>query len=247
MSNLEEFNKLYTNLRKSDNPVVVGIDEAGRGPVIGPMVYGIYVSELSGNTNYKDSKMLTPTQREMFYKGMIENIKNGENSSGIVGIGYYKIHPVYITSHMEGRSKNLNEIAKEAVVKLLNEVEKNYKNVATVYIDGLGDNKKYEEYLKRFFRYKFIIENKADSKYQVVSGASIVAKVSRDREVEKYNCGSGYPSDPITIKWLNENGQGWKGYPDFVRHSWKTIKNKIGEKKDLEFKKDLEGFYRGPS
>lgn len=240
METLEQLNQLSINIECTDVPVIIGIDEAGRGPAIGPMVYGMYVSHLKAVTNYKDSKLLTPKQRTSFF----EKIKKNGSKEGIVGFGYYKIHPAYITSHMEARSKNLNEIAKEAVVRLLKEAQSKCKNIVTVYIDGLGDNKKYEEYLKKSFNLRFVIENKADSKYQVVSGASIVAKVVRDMEVEKYDCGSGYPADPVTKKWLNDNKSDFKGFPEIVRHSWKTVKNMMGINSSKKCRKGLEGFFR---
>lgn len=232
--NLLSLNELYSNLEIIDEPVIAGIDEAGRGPVIGPMVYGLYVARMDESTKYKDSKLLSAGCREKFFA----NMKN---------YAYYKIDPIYITSMMQAGAKTLNEIAKEAVVELIKELTTKCKNIKAVYIDGLGNNQEYTKYLKRQFDLKFIIENKADSKYQVVSGASIVAKVTRDLSVNKIGCGSGYPSDPITKEWLKRNMHEFLGFPNFVRHSWATIKVLMPSKKSRKLEKSLEGFYTGPN
>ena len=234
---LEELNKFYSNIEKTKNPVIAGIDEAGRGPVIGPMVYGLYVMDINAVTNFKDSKKLTENQRNNFFK----EIKN---------YAYISLNPIYITTHMNSESKNLNQIAKETVVFLLKELKNKCSNVQTVYIDGLGDNIAYKDYLEKYFDFKFVIENKADSKYQAVSAASIVAKVTRDSfikeinsKISQYNIGSGYPSDPNTKIWLQKHTDLFLGFPDYVRHSWQTVKNILGEKKS---KKLSNGFFLGP-
>lgn len=233
---LESLNELHSTIEPTSRPVIVGIDEAGRGPVIGPMVYGMYVGHSREVTCYKDSKLLAPQSRERLFGGM-------------KCFAYYKVHPVYITSHMEAGSKNLNEIAKEAVVALLTELRSKCKNVEAVYIDGLGNNEEYKQTLQQHFDYEFIIENRADSKYQVVSGASIVAKVTRDEAVASCDdgrCGSGYPGDPRTKSWLEANRHGFRGFPEYVRHSWQTVKDLLGEKRDRRLEKDLSGFFAGP-
>lgn len=234
---MESLNELYSTLEPTVDPVIVGIDEAGRGPVVGPMVYGMYVGDPRAITCYRDSKLLDPQSREKFF-------------GGIRHFAYYKVHPVYITSHMEAGSKNLNEIAKEAVIALLTELKAKCKSVMAVYIDGLGNNEEYKQTLLQHFDYEFIIENRADSKYQVVSGASIVAKVTRDEAVAKYDngrCGSGYPSDPRTKRWLETIKHDFGGLPEYVRHSWQTIKSLLGEKKDRRLGKELSGFFIGPN
>lgn len=233
---LEGLNELYSTIEPTSSWVVAGIDEAGRGPVIGPMVYGMYVNSPLEITSYRDSKLLAPRSRERLFRGM----RN---------FAYYKVHPAYITSHMQASSKNLNEMAKEAVVVLLSELKSKCRNVKAVYIDGLGNNEEYKRTLQQYFDYDFIIENRADSRYQVVSAASIVAKVIRDEAVESCDAsyGSGYPGDPRTKRWLESNKHGFKGFPECVRHSWQTIKSILGEKKDRKLGNELSGFFAGPN
>lgn len=227
---LDHLNQLFSCIMETNEPVIAGIDEAGRGPAIGPMVYGLYVAKEDEKTFYKDSKLLSPAQRENFFK----NMRN---------YAYIKLNPIYITSYMESGVKNLNEIAKDAVIALLNNLKSKCSNVKRVYIDGLGNNVEYKNTLLKHFNYDFVIENKADSKYQVVSGASIVAKVTRDEEISKFNCGSGYPSDPNTQKWLKDNFNEFFGFSSFVRHSWSTVKTMLPTKKSRKLEKSLSGFY----
>lgn len=73
-----------------------------------------------------------------------------------------------------------------------------------------------------------IAEHKADAKYPVVSGASIIAKVTRDMEMDRISdevgidLGSGYPSDSKTIGAIKENLKN-KGVMNYIRDRWKTI------------------------
>lgn len=227
---LSRLNEGVCKITPTAQPVLAGIDEAGRGPVVGPMVYGLYVAPVGETSRYKDSKLLSPRDREKFFSGMSS-------------YAYYKVSAAYITSCMEG-GVSLNEIAREAVVWLLDRLVENCSNVRMVYIDGLGNNEEYKRSLSRRFPLSFVIENKADAKYQVVSGASIVAKVVRDRAVAPLGCGSGYPADPVTREWLA--GVEKSGYPDSVRYSWATMKKKIPRNGSRQLGKSLKGFFSGP-
>lgn len=227
---LNQLNEGVCNIKTTNQPVIAGIDEAGRGPVVGPMVYGLYVASIDEISNYSDSKQLSPRERENFFARMSS-------------YAYYKVSATYITSRMEA-GMSLNEIAREAVVWLLERLVEKCNNVRTVYIDGLGNNEEYKRSLSRLFPLNFIIENKADSTYQVVSGASIVAKVVRDAAVAPLGCGSGYPGDPKTRMWLE--GLVKMGYPDSVRYSWATVKGVLPMNRTRKMQKSLKGFYSGP-
>ena len=90
----------------------------------------------------------------------------------------------------------------------------------------------YADYVKNKVKCEILAEHKADANYPVVGAASILAKVTRDREIEKIkekvgkDIGSGYPSDPITQEFLKKN---WNKY-DFFRKSWETYKKIAKEK-----------------
>ena len=207
---------------------ILGIDEAGRGPVIGPMVIAGYCIdeekiELLKSLGVRDSKELTRKQREEIYD---EIIKLTDKYKYII-IGPKTIdHYVY--------KNRLNYLEFENMVKIIEEIKPN-----TVIIDSpLVNTKKVIEYIKNNLKInvEIIAENKADKNYPVVSAASIIAKVIRDKEIDKIekkiniNFGSGYPSDERTIKAIKENYEILK---DYIRESWMTVKRtKIGDQKN---------------
>ncbi len=97
---------------------------------------------------------------------------------------------------------------------------------------------------------KFLVTEKADSKFVVVSAASVCAKVERDEMVQNWkfsedipladmNWGSGYPSDPQTKAWLKRNTDPVFGFPDVVRFSWSTCDKILqAECPHFEFERD---------
>ncbi|PVU97741.1 hypothetical protein BB561_000354 [Smittium simulii] len=132
--------------------------------------------------------------------------------------------------------------------------------ISSVYIDTVGTPQSYEKKLSsRFPSIKFTVAKKADALYPIVSAASICAKVLRDLCIKNWvfkendhldklissNMGSGYPSDPVTVRWLKANIDYVFGYSDIVRFSWSTC-SKILEEKAAKVKyntqdeKDLE-------
>lgn len=230
---LDARNRLYSCISNTDEPVIVGIDEAGRGPAVGPLVYGVLVMPVNSQAKYKDSKMLTPAAREKCFATM-------------TNYATLSIDPVFITTHMAGGTRTLNEISRTAVVRLLAEVQAHCRHVEHVYIDGLGNNAEYEAFLTARFPFRFTIKNKADSLFSVVGGASIAAKVTRDRAVAPLNCGSGYPSDPLTVAWLRTNCDPFWGLPPTVRHSWATVQRIFDENDTPSFSGPLSAFKVAP-
>ena len=219
---------------------VLGIDEAGRGPVLGPMVYACAFwrneDEKNINTDYHfdDSKKLDHNTRAKLYRQML-------NDNRIHYI--YEIHSsVDISNKMLRRNQdiiNLNQISHESAGGLINKALIQGFNITSVFADTVGPEVSYSNKLAELCIKKKNIdiraEKKADSKYKVVSAASIVAKVIRDSIVYNWKfkenngiinfstvTGSGYPADEITVKWLKKSFNNIFGYPDFVRFSWKT-------------------------
>lgn len=205
---------------------VCGIDEAGRGPVIGPMVVaGISIKENEiyklKNLDVKDSKLLTIKKREFLF----EKIKEIVDKYEIIIVS-----PKQIDYALNSSTLNLNKLETITIAKIINNLKSN-----KIIIDCPTSNAlNFINELNHFLEYepKIIAEHKADLKYEVVSAASILAKVTRDREIEKLkqkyntNFGSGYPSDPLTIKFLNENYDKY----DFFRKSWASYKKIINKK-----------------
>lgn len=221
---------LVDHIEETDSEVIAGIDEAGRGPVIGPMVYAICILRPGVKAAYRDSKVLTAKTREDLFLS-------------VQSYAYIAISAKVISTQM--LSKSLNVIAREAVCLLLAALGRKCKNVRCVYVDALGQNAPYEQFLRSRFPFEFVVENKADSKYPVVSGASIVAKVTRDSFIDAGTYGSGYPSDPKTIAWLKRNGDPFYGFPDYVRHTWGTVKTLLPAKKAKPMQGAFAGFYCG--
>ncbi|KAK4404073.1 Ribonuclease H2 subunit A [Sesamum angolense] len=216
----------------ASKPCIMGIDEAGRGPVLGPMVYGClycprtYQKTLS-TLNFADSKTLKEEKREELF----EDLKADESIGWAVDV----IDPRELSAKMLKRSKiNLNEISHDSAMGLIHKVLNLGVLLTEVYLDTVGDAEKYRVKLsERFPNIKFVVAKKADSLYPVVSGASIVAKVTRDRALRDWvfgetaedlhrNFGSGYPGDPQTKKWLEDHKHSVFGFPTLVRFSWGT-------------------------
>lgn len=205
----------------------VGIDEAGRGPVIGPMVYAccawpISLRETYSKKGFDDSKKLTEVKRDMLFD-VIKSLPEVVYKTDVLS-------PEYISNCMLGRQKiSLNVISMESAEKLIQELINDGINVREVYVDTVGTAESYQERLSnRFSGIQFKVSAKADSLFPIVSAASIVAKVTRDSFIEDYKnflgeIGSGYPSDPNTQGWLKKNMNPVFGYPSkFVRISWRT-------------------------
>ncbi|KAK6090930.1 hypothetical protein P3W45_000175 [Vairimorpha bombi] len=230
-------NHLFSNLKESNRKVVVGIDEAGRGPVLGYLVYCIMVFEINDiPEDVRDSKVLTDKRRRYIFDKL-----KGRN------FAYKALHPAFITSQMESLV-NLNNISWYCVFELISLVVEKYSNIEGIYIDAIGDCSKFKSFLQTKFDHEFFIEPKADGKYPVVSGASIVAKVVRDDKLLEFglHIGSGYPSDPITKNWLSKSCNKVFGWGECVRYTWGTAKNILGYNKSKQYTGRLSGFYIHP-
>lgn len=193
---------------------ILGIDEAGRGPVLGPLIVcGVLVDDENKlkKLNVRDSKLLSPRRRKILAKEIKKVSK-----CFIVKIQAYEIDKLRIAGI------SLNEIERIAMSKII----KNAKP-KKVIVDSIDIKPKRLKKKLQKENIEVIVEHKADEKYPVVSAASIVAKVERDSEIEKlkkrYNCdlGSGYPNDPKTIKFLKKFKR--SELPDFVRKTWNTV------------------------
>ncbi len=196
------------------------MDEAGRGPVIGPMVLCLYGIEEDKTgrleeIGVKDSKKLSPRRREVLLPHILA-------LSDILEV------EVVSPQEIDGYPGSLNELEARKIADMLNRVE----NISVVYVDS--PDPKEENFARRIARYlerpvKIVAEHGADARYPVVSAASIVAKVLRDmyiREIEReYGpVGSGYPHDPKTVEFLKRYLRDKKGLPPVVRRKWETVK-----------------------
>ena len=167
-------------------PCILGIDEAGRGPVLGPMVYGISFCPLEKNEDLKnlgvdDSKALTEEKREDLLKKLQDN-------SDYIGYAIHVLSPRYISSSMYRRSKyNLNTMSHDTAIDLVKLALEKGVQVAEIYVDTVGPPEKYQAKLQEIFpAQKVTVAKKADSLYPCVSAASICAKVCQN-ETKKSN------------------------------------------------------------
>ncbi len=191
--------------------VVAGIDEAGRGPVIGPMVIAIVAGqeEALRSLGVKDSKTLSRPARERIY-GLI--------LKAATCVNYVVIEPHIIDTWVE-RHK-LNELEAENIAKLIELCE------ADVYYVDSPDPKpsRFELKLAGATGRKVLALHKAE-RIPAVAAASIVAKVVRDKLIDVLKAhmgdfGSGYPSDPKTLSALRAGAIA----DECIRRSWRTLK-----------------------
>jgi len=209
--------------------LIAGIDEAGRGPCFGPMTMSIVVIEKKQERKLKeigvkDSKDILPNKRDALFS----KVKNAAIEYKIKIIS-----PIEINDLMA--KENLNEIEAIKIGELINSLK---EKPEIIYVDSPDATPgKFEKRIRKYLtaekqKLKILAENKADSKYVVVGAASILAKVTRDREIEKMreefgDFGSGYPSDPKTKKYLEEYFNKNKKLPPFSRIFWSTCKRYV--------------------
>ncbi len=202
---------------------ILGIDEAGRGPVIGPMVIcGLMVDENGEKKlreiKVRDSKELTPKKREELAP-LIEKIATH--------VVLLRVQPCKIDNSKK-QGINLNKLEALKMIEIINLLEPDKVIVDTPCVN----TKKFEDFLRSKIEKKnieFVCENYADKNYPVVSAASILAKVNRDKAIEElkkkvgFDFGVGYPHDSRTIEFLHKLAKENNGkLPNYVRHSWDT-------------------------
>jgi len=224
---------------KDDLGLICGIDEAGRGPVIGPMVLcGICFTP--SNLNFlseigvKDSKKLTPKKRSELAKVLKEKC---------ISFKIVIVSAQEIDKRVEEKI-TLNRLEELKMAEIINELKP-----TIIYIDAADVNeKRFGKSIHKLLDYKpqkIISKHKADAIYPIVSAGSIIAKDKRDTLINelkhKYgNIGSGYPSDIKTINFLRNWIEQNKETPPFVRKSWDTTKKLLNE--ELHSKKITDYF-----
>ncbi len=225
------------NYEKGDYKLLIcGIDEVRRGPIIGPMVMCGAMMEEKDLPKLialkpKDSKLMTKEEREELYPKLLSVLK------------YYHvliIQPDEIDKAVKGSDGlNLNRLEAHKQAEILNEF-----NPDQAIIDCPSNNiDSYRIYLKKLLKNKdvdLILEHKAE-RYPLVAAASIIAKVTGDREIEitkkelGIDFGSGYMSDPKTVAFLQKN---FEKYPELFRKSWFPYQELVNKK----FQSNLSDF-----
>ena len=201
---------------------ILGIDEAGRGCVLGPLTVGAYLAENVSDERLiaagaADSKALSIKKRLLAREALTE-------------LGVPHLH---LISAVEIDRGNLNTLEEHAIVTLVLSTRPD-----TVIIDALGHPSTLPATLERLkhavgptgHHIQWLIEPKADRTYPIVGAASIFAKTERDGVIESLKAqygdfGSGYPSDPKTKRWLSDWNASKQDWPPFVRTRWGTVRN----------------------
>ena len=202
---------------------ICGVDDAGRGSMIGPMVIaGISIEKKNipklRKLGVRDSKKLSPKKRELLYKEIIKLVDDYH----VIRIPPKTIDK-YVFEH------NLNHLEAKKMAAVITHLKSEIS-----YVDSCDVN------ATRFGREISDLSNKskvrsyhyADSRFVVVSAASIIAKVSRDRSIARlnknYEFGSGYPSDKKSVNFVKKLVSTKKPLPSSVRKSWKPVQKILG-------------------
>ncbi|RJQ19361.1 ribonuclease HII [Candidatus Woesearchaeota archaeon] len=220
----------YNEARNFSRMNICGIDEAGRGCIVGPMVIcGAMLEEKDlpklDALGVKDSKLLSPAARVRIAGELRKFVKHQ----------IILVPPSQIDEYVLDGSgaKNLNWLEAEKSVELISMLSPN-----KAIVDCPSPNiKAYEDYMReRLLNKKVEIraEHKADHKYKIVGAASILAKVARDMEIERIKLqvgedfGSGYLTDPKTQSFLKSK---WNVHAGVFRHSWSPYQELAGLKR----------------
>jgi len=215
---------------------ILGIDEAGRGSVIGPLVVaGVMIDEKNEEKlrkiGVKDSKKLSPIQRERLYP-LIKKIAKDYVALKVSAKEIDELR----------KEKNLNIIEAEKMAQIIKTMKADEAYVDTPQVS----TEKFKLILLKLAQNhtEIIAENYCDERYPVCSAASIIAKVERDKEVEKikkivgFDFGVGYSHDSRSIEFVKKCLKE-KKYLEFIRHSWVTVdglKSKKEQKTLKEYK-----------
>lgn len=197
----------------------MGVDEAGRGCVLGALVVGVFVTTEDDarlrEAGADDSKALSPARRAQ----ALERLR---------ALGLAEVREIPVEAIDSG---NLNVLEEEAIASLIAAHRPD-----VVHIDALGHPRTLGATRERLLRRlaesglspTLVIEPKADATWATVGAASIAAKVHRDACLHTLEAtwgplGSGYPSDPTTRRWLTERMRAGLPWPPFVRTRWATL------------------------
>ncbi|MEM0439998.1 MAG: ribonuclease HII [Candidatus Caldarchaeum sp.] len=201
--------------------LVCGIDEAGRGCVIGPLVIAAFAAaprDLRKLKDYgvADSKVLSPRRRLELFQIFKQHYR----------FEYVVIKPRKVSESLRVHGgMGLNEVEYMSIAELVKRFRPD-----VVYVDSPDrDVRKARSRIVSHVRHDVEVRCMVhgDSRNVLIAAASIVAKVMRDKKIEQLrkilgDFGSGYPSDPLTRKWLMENSSKPE-YGKYVRHGWKTL------------------------
>lgn len=208
--------------------MLAGVDEAGRGPVLGPLVVAAVLVDSDAclrDLGVKDSKKLTPAKREALAPRIREACARVE---------VRVLHADELNARMP--KANLNEIEVEAFAELLRLLQPREAvlDACDVKADRFGLN------VGARLQHPCVVraEHEADARHPVVAAASIVAKVERDRLMRELcaeygECGSGYSHDAHTVAWLKGYVEAHGCLPAIARREWETSRRLVKKDRSL--------------
>ncbi|HET6517462.1 MAG TPA: ribonuclease HII [Nitrosopumilaceae archaeon] len=203
---------------------VCGVDDAGRGSLVGPLVIaGVSLSKTKirklSTMGIKDSKKLSPLQREKLYKKIIKFAD---------AYCIAKINPSTIDKSVS--KHELNNLEAKYMARVISKLNPNVSYVDSCDVNPSRFGKVISKLSKKN---KIKSYHHADSRFVIVSAASIIAKVSRDKAIKKiqkiHDVGSGYPSDAKTIVFVKKYVSTGNKIPNFIRCSWKPVQTMLNE------------------
>ena len=216
--------------RESSLKGIAGIDEAGRGPMIGPMmICGVRMDsdrlhELEA-AGVRDSKTLSSNQRHR----LAQIVRDLASEVVVRPVLAYEID----TLRRKGVTMNELEVRIFALVVKTLQPKEVYLDAADVKPERFGRRVGEESgLLSKGCR--IISEHKADAKYPIVSAASIVAKSERDQKIKELHkefgdFGSGYPADPVSVEYIRNLVASGEKMPHIVRQTWDSVSRIVRE------------------
>ena len=202
---------------------ICGVDDAGRGSMIGPMVIaGISIEKKNipklRKLGVRDSKKLSPKKRELLYKQIVKLVDDYH----VIRIPPRTIDK-YVFEH------NLNHLEAKKMAEVISNLNPDLSYVDSCDVNPARFGREISELSKKS---KVKSYHYADSRFVVVSAASIIAKVSRDRSIMRLNkttnLGSGYPSDKKSVNYVKKVVSSKKSLPTSIRKSWKPVQKILG-------------------
>ena len=202
---------------------ICGVDDAGRGSMIGPMVIaGISIEKKNipklRKLGVRDSKKLSPKKRELLYKQIVKLVDDYH----VIRIPPRTIDK-YVFEH------NLNHLEAKKMAEVISNLNPDLSYVDSCDVNAARFGREISDLSKKS---KVKSYHYADSRFVVVSAASIIAKVSRDRSIMRLNkttnLGSGYPSDKKRVNYVKKVVSSKKSLPTSIRKSWKPVQKILG-------------------
>jgi len=208
--------------------LVCGVDEAGRGPVVGPMVLSCALFDEDGldmleELNVRDSKKIARDRRNHLYPLIKETA---------IEYKIKAVQPGEIDRYR--RNGSLNQLEAHTTARLILSLENTPSKITVDACDSVARDyrlrvlKELDNLNPGFDIPEVCSEHKADDRYLEVGAASVLAKVKRDNIIDKLkkdygDFGSGYPADEATKKWLKTLS---KPLPPIIRKTWNTLNNR---------------------